>query len=140
MEEKKQTLFRKKALERISSPDQLTDYLHVTTPGIWVVLAAVILLLGGLLVWASVGTLQTREEVRVMVQDHVARVVPAGEGIIESGMTLQVASGEFVIGSVENDAYGRAEGVAETTLADGTYEGQLVVETFHPIRFLLESR
>ena len=37
MEENHQTVFRKKTLERISSPDQLTDYLCVTNPGIWVI-------------------------------------------------------------------------------------------------------
>lgn len=47
MEENHQTVFRKKTLERISSPDQLTDYLCVTNPGIWVILVAVILLLAG---------------------------------------------------------------------------------------------
>ena len=48
MTENEPTVFRKKALERMSSPEQLTDYLCVTNPGIWVLLAAVILLLGAL--------------------------------------------------------------------------------------------
>ena len=46
----RKSLFRKETLDRISSPEQLTDYLRVTNPGIWVVLAAVILLLAGILV------------------------------------------------------------------------------------------
>ena len=48
MTENEPTVFRKKALERMSSPEQLTDYLCVTNPGIRVLLAAVILLLGAL--------------------------------------------------------------------------------------------
>ena len=59
MSENKQTVFRQKTLERISSPEQLTDYLRVTNPGIWAVLAAVILLLAGLFAWSTVGTLET---------------------------------------------------------------------------------
>ena len=39
-----QQLFRKESMERVSSPEILRDYLHVTSPAIWVVLAAVILL------------------------------------------------------------------------------------------------
>ena len=35
-----QELFRKESVERVSSPEQLSDYLHVTSPAIWVVLAA----------------------------------------------------------------------------------------------------
>ena len=55
MEENKtqQNLFREKTLERISSPEKLTDYLRVTNPGIWAVLGAVIILLGGLFIWAE---------------------------------------------------------------------------------------
>ncbi len=39
------SFFRKKSLDRISSPEQLTDYLRVTNPGIWIFLAAVVVLL-----------------------------------------------------------------------------------------------
>ena len=48
MTENESTVFRKMALERISSPEQLTDYLCVTNPGIWVLLAVAFLLLGAL--------------------------------------------------------------------------------------------
>ena len=45
-----QTIFRKKSLERISSPEALSDYLHVTSPSVWLILTAVILLLAGILI------------------------------------------------------------------------------------------
>ena len=35
-------IFRKKSLDRISSPEQLNDYIRVANPGIWMILAAVI--------------------------------------------------------------------------------------------------
>lgn len=38
-------LYRKSTLEKFSSPEQLDRYLRVTSPGIWTVLLAVILLL-----------------------------------------------------------------------------------------------
>ena len=31
-------LFRKKSLERISSPEQLNEYVRVSTPSVWLVL------------------------------------------------------------------------------------------------------
>ena len=52
-------LFRKKSLERVSSPEQLQDYMRVTSPAMWMVLGAVIVLLAGLLILASVGHLET---------------------------------------------------------------------------------
>ena len=53
------SLFRKESLERISSPEVLSDYLKVTQPAVWVVLIAVILLLGGLLAWSSVSSVES---------------------------------------------------------------------------------
>ena len=53
------TLFRKHSLERLSSPEALDDYLHVTSPSVWLVLAAVVLLLAGLLLWSSVASIDS---------------------------------------------------------------------------------
>jgi hypothetical protein len=43
-----QNLFRKKSIERISSPEQLNDYLRVTSPSTWIILIAVIVLRTGI--------------------------------------------------------------------------------------------
>ena len=64
MAEDNQTLFRKKAMARISSPEDLTSYLRVTSPGMWIILAAVIVLLAGLFAWSAVGTLRSSLPVR----------------------------------------------------------------------------
>lgn len=44
------SLFRQSSMDRIRSPEQLNDYLRVTHPGVWVLLAAVAVLLAGLLI------------------------------------------------------------------------------------------
>lgn len=77
-EQENATVFRQKTLERISSPEQLADYLRVTNPGIWIILAAVIVLLAGIFVWAMVGTLETTDQARVITENHIAQVIPAG--------------------------------------------------------------
>ena len=38
------SIFRKKSLDRISSPEQLNDYIRVSTPSVWMVLFAIIIL------------------------------------------------------------------------------------------------
>ena len=53
------SVFRQKSIERISSPEQLNDYIRVTNPGIWIVLAAVVVL-AGFIVWGTIGTLETK--------------------------------------------------------------------------------
>ena len=138
--DQKKTIFRKKTMDRISSPEQLTDYLCVTTPGIWVIFAAVILLLGGLFAWAAIGTLETTAEVRVIVEDRTAQVVSSGSETITGGMPLRIEKQEFKIASTGTDEYGRTVGLAEVSLPDGVYDGTLVIERTKPLAFLLESR
>ncbi len=103
------------------------------------VLAAVILLLAGLIVWASVGTIETYVDAKVIVNSHTALVVTNDSSTLSSGMPLRVASGEYKIAQAEQDPYGRTVGIAEVELPDGTYDGSVVVESFHPIRLLFES-
>lgn len=139
MEEKK-TVFRQKTIDRISSPDQLTDYLRVTNPGIWVILAAVILLLAGVFAWSMIGTLETKAEVKVIVEDHTAQVIGLGIETLKEGMPLRVGGQDFFLASAGTDEFGRPAGAAEVNLPDGTYNGTIVTESVHPISFLLESR
>ena len=141
MEEQKRSIFRSETLKRISSPEQLTDYLRVTNPGIWVVLAAVLALLVGFFVWMSVGTIETTVEVGVSTQGHIAEVaVKSSSATIAKDMTLRVDNQETTILSTKKDEYGRTVGTAETNLQDGMYDGTLVTESVHPIQFLLTSR
>jgi hypothetical protein len=43
-------LFRKKSIDRISSPEKLEDYMRVTSPRLWMLLSAIVILLVGFLV------------------------------------------------------------------------------------------
>jgi hypothetical protein len=135
-----QSLFREKTLQRISSPEKLTEYLRVTNPGIWIVLGAIILLLGGLLIWSAIGTLETKADAKVIVEDHVAMVVTDGSAQIADGMPLRILSENYYIAATAEDDYGRVYGITEVALPDGSYEGTVVVEQVRPIDFLLESK
>jgi len=47
----KKNIFRKTGLDKISSPERLSDYIKVTGPGVWIILAAVAVLLAAAVVW-----------------------------------------------------------------------------------------
>ena len=55
-------IFREKSLERISSPDQMDDYIKVTTPSVWIALIALVVLLIGILAWNIFGTVEVHDE------------------------------------------------------------------------------
>ncbi len=76
MSEKKNTqenggIYREKAMNRISSPESLNDYIRVTTPSVWIVLGVVIALLVGILGWTVFGTVEARDSA-----GNVSRVHP----------------------------------------------------------------
>ena len=54
-----QPIFRQKSMEKISSPEQMNDYIRVSNPSVWMILAAVIVLLAGVCVWGMFGCLDT---------------------------------------------------------------------------------
>lgn len=53
----KDSIFRKSSLERISSPEQLNEYVKVTNPGVWAVLLGLFALLSAVGVWACLGSI-----------------------------------------------------------------------------------
>jgi len=53
-----QKIFRRSAIDSMSSPEQLTDYIRVTAPSVWIILTAAIILLGSLFVWAAFGRVE----------------------------------------------------------------------------------
>ena len=139
-EQEKEGIFRQKALERISSPDQLSSYLKVTSFSIWAALAAVILLLAGLFVWGSIGSLETVTDGVAVVSGGTAQIMvtDTSKGAVQSGMTVRLVGTDYVISSTETDDYGRITAYAPVSEPDGRYDVQIVVERISPIAFLLD--
>ena len=131
-------VFRQKTLDRISSPEELNDYLRVTNPGIWVVLAAVVALLVGFFVWSFTSELTTTLPGTAKVEDGKASVV-----LLKSSPKTVTAEMPLTVGGMSADVLQVVErdgvtGVAaRVDLPDGTYEAVLTVENIHPISFLL---
>ena len=119
-----QPMLKKENVERVSSPEQLSDYLHVTTPAIWVVLAAVILLLGSLFVWSSVtavesyaaGEAEVRSGVLTLRFDDAEKAA-----FVEAGMNVKVGDLVMPVLSVGRDEDGNPIAVAKADLPDGSY-------------------
>ena len=55
-------LFREKSIKQVSSPEELNDYMKVTTPRVWIVLVAIILVLVGAISWGIFGSVMITDE------------------------------------------------------------------------------
>ena len=140
MAEEKKSIFSQQALDRINSPEQLHDYMKVTNPGIWIILAAVILLLAGMFAWASVGKLETTANAMAVIEDGTAKVMltEISAAPLTSDMTVRIGSQDYDIATVEHDEYGRAVAITHITLPDGSYDAKIIIETLSPIAFLFK--
>ena len=69
-EQPKVKLFREKSLEAVESPESLNDYLHVTSVGVWLVMAVVIAILVGGILWGIFGHIRTTSLVAVSVSEE----------------------------------------------------------------------
>ncbi len=149
------SIFRQKSIERIESPEKLNDYLRVTSPAVWVVLAAIIVLLVGVFVWAALGHIDSTVKAAV-VSDKGGTVclVPdsALEGVVEyrtvtvDGETLELNPSVLdpQVVSEDMDVYVLMAGslhygdvvypinVTEQ-LTDGIYSGEVLVEKVSPL-------
>ena len=123
-----QQYFRKESVERISSPEQLSDYLRVTSPTVWIVLAAVILLLASLFVWSGVtavesyaaGSAEVRGGLLTLTFDDAEKAQN-----VEVGMNVSVGDLAAPVLSIGHDDAGRLLVVANVSLPDGNYEARV---------------
>lgn len=159
-------LFRKKSLDRISSPEELHDYMRVTTPRLWMLLTAIILLLAGFIVYASIANLENTMKIKVMVDnidpiedDNGEPVKMATSSIffanlpisykdtVETNMKVRIGKEEGkvdMLAIVNSDESDGQQGLSliismdnpSLTLPDGEYDAELVLEATTPISFL----
>ena len=116
--------FRKQSLDRIASPEQLSDYLHVTNPTVWLILTAVIVLLIGALVWGATASIDSTVTGTAQVEGGQMKIVfesPHAAENVQPGMTVKVGEHESRIVSVGTGEDGVFFAVAESTLENGAY-------------------
>ena len=161
MSETKAKLFREKSLEAIESPESLNDYLRVTSPRVWLILAAVICLLVGAILWGVFGHIRTTATVAVQVKDgqavcyvpyaQVDHVMAQGVITLEGREYPLDTEGEHELVVLENNTSLRLLKAGnlnagdpvvlvpvETDLGDGVYSGVAVTEDLRPISLLLQ--
>jgi len=78
-------IFRKVALERLSSPEQLDQLMQVTRPQGWLALAALLALILAALAWGVLGSIPTEAlgQGILLRQGGVSELVAAGSGQVE---------------------------------------------------------
>lgn len=86
-------LFKKTSVERFSSPEKLNDYIQVSNPSSWMVLAGALALLLGVLIWGFFGELTDSVSFSGVMQGSTLRcyVSSAVSAQLEPGMEITIA-------------------------------------------------
>lgn len=151
-------LFRKKSIDKVSSPEQLNDYIRVSNPGVWMILTAVIVFLAGVCVWGIFGHLDTVIKTAGECNNGVITCYVKESDIssVQVGMEITVSGERGTVTDVETaplevtadmDSYllylGEfAEGEwvyvikAQVPIDDGVYEVQMTAESVSPMSFV----
>lgn len=154
------TLFRKKNIDRISSPEQLNDYIHISNPSAWIILAAFSILLVGICIWGIFGKLDTTlSVVAIKKGNHVVCCVKEADyEKIQVGMIVAIDEKEFSVTGMEKTPIPVDGSISEYakhlgTLIDGewihyvytdcplelegdVFPAKIVIERIHPLYFV----
>ena len=158
--EKQETIFRQKSVDRVSSPEQLDNYLKVTSPSVWLILIGIIIILVGAIAWGAFGKLPTYSVAGCVVEDGIGYCyIKETEGLkVEKGMTVEIPSEEatFSVMNIQTqgiqipDSYSYLQHLVGVTAEDyvfcvsgltnlpaGYYSGKVITEEVSPLEFIL---
>ncbi|MGN0813039.1 MAG: hypothetical protein ACI4MQ_06000 [Candidatus Coproplasma sp.] len=151
-------LFRKKSVDRMSSPEQLNDYIKVTNPGVWMVLAAIAILLLGICIWGFFGKLETKLNVAAVSENGqiVCYVKEENVSKIKENLTVRINEKEYTVTSVASRPVAVSEEFSEYALhvgelkigewvyvvnlngqlEEGDYKAQIIINSVSPMSFV----
>ena len=152
-------LFRKKSLERISSPEQLNSYIRVATPSVWLLLTAIVILLAGVCVWGVFGHMDTTLPVVAVAENGVvtAYVREADIASVKAEAVVTVDGDIVKIWAIDDQPVQVDESFSEyarhvgglqqgewvyavkldVNCPDGIYIAQIVIDSVSPMSFVL---
>jgi len=152
------SIFRKKSLERVSSPDSLNHTIRVTQPAVWLLLVALILVLVGFFVWSIFGTLNSTVDAVIVSKDgNIGCYVSEQDASeVATGMDVVVGAQVGELGNAvdershfasEIDSYVVHKGNFDPNeyiyyyevagdVPEGTYAGKVITDKINAISFL----
>lgn len=159
MADNKFKLFREKNMEQIESPEALDDYLQVTSPGVWIMLATIVVFLLGACIWGIFGHIDSTVKAAV-IADGKETVCLVPESALSSAVenrVVKIDNKEYILSpetlepqvvSEDTNIYWILAGnlsigdivyqiPVSDSMEEGVYSGTIVTETLSPMSLLL---
>jgi len=152
------SIFRKKNLENISSPDELNRYIKIARPSTWLVLIALVILVLGIFVWSVVGRLESTVPCVIVTESNQTFVCVDSKYIANPSQDLYLkldnqkvaitlldqnawpvngvlSDYAINVGGLSQDSYVYFFG-PQINFGDGIRQAKIVTELVRPITFL----
>ena len=119
-------LFRQESIDHISSPEELHDYMRVTSPRLWMVLGAIMALLIGLIAFAFNAGMESTIPVSVLADNgYITSSLHAQQlDLIKLRMPVRIGEHKGYIASIDQASQVRLSITLDSneTLPDGFYD------------------
>ena len=132
-------IFREKSIKRISSPENLSEYLRVTTPAMWAILTGVAIVLLGIFVWSHFVVINSYAYGEGVVENGILTVTYENQHFaknITEDMLVSIGDVYMEIDTVGRDEKGHVVTISDTNFPDGEYEAKACYKQTKVIRML----
>ncbi len=134
------SIFREKSIERISSPDDLGEYLRVTKPSVFVILIATLLIVGGLLVWSNFMVITSYAYGTAIADGRTLLATfdnPSTSKYLNDSMELIVGDQRIAIDTIGMDEKGNITAICICNIPEGKYDVKVGYKKTQLIEMLL---
>ncbi len=151
-------VFRKESLDKVSSPEQLNDYIKVANVSVWIIIAAAIVLIAAVFVWGVAGQLDTTVNVSGVAKNGVVTCYLPGVSAVEIGDSARIGTltgeiseiaatpvsakslsgeyDEYTVYSLALSDWNYAVTVSVPDVPNGIVSLELITESVSPISFI----
>ncbi|MDO4188537.1 MAG: hypothetical protein Q4D29_06055 [Lachnospiraceae bacterium] len=158
-------IFREKAIDRIKSPDALDEYIKVANHGTWMCLVAILVFVVGGIIFSIFGNLESKVPTAVVVSDNDAVCYLCDEKIqyVSDDMWVEIGNVRYKLGEHssemkklrvddeddekllyimgnEADGWYYSYPFEVSGLEEGTYKGEMIIDSVRPISFLINGK
>ena len=120
-------IFREKSIKRISSPENLSEYLRVTTPAMWIILTGVAIVLLGLFIWSHFVVINSYAYGKGVVKNGILTVTYEDQHVAQNltdDMLVSIGDVYMTIDILGRDESGHVITISDTNFPDGEYEAK----------------
>ena len=117
-------LFREKSVKKLSSPENLGEYLRVTTPAMWVILIGIMVGVIGLYIWSYFMAINSYAYGDGVVRNGILTVTYEDNNTaryVKDDMDVIIGGVRMPIDSIGKDDNGKIISVSKTDFPDGDY-------------------